>query len=614
MAKWKDGVEHGIYATARRWRDDCLLADGGLWSPAGTWSRDNVIALDTLFNGNEMLGEEGDFGDKFDAQIADATAEVRRLAAEMLAVHFLFTMSVTRRGKLAVINRVLNPLGESLARDSPLGQVLARGIGGPGVGFNTRRDLQYGFLVDFCKRAKAMGADALRATLDDPAATKEFADQTKRRWKREMRHILLHLLHPDQFERMSSGRHKRLIGEALGEFLPPDDAGDLDDDDRVLLIRNELEQRQIKGTWPKGYLDFYYAPLMGIWRTGAGEEEDRDGDGEGVSLIEALEWRKQAILYGPPGTSKTHRVNDLIGLLIRRAALRAWGAKAYFDATDRIEQLAHDRVDWLQLHPAYSYEDFVRGMRIVNGDTVYEPGALLSRVSTLATEAVEHPELAEIPWVMVLDEINRTDLSRLLGEAFSLLEPDMRGKTVGLPGLQGGKTEQIKMPDNLVIIGTMNLIDQSVEQIDFALRRRFHWHPCTFNRSLLLHIIYDRLADLGTPTKHLEREQLSSQLERFADRAVAVNALIAGIDELGEEYEIGHTIFADIARPLYQTIRGYSSVRSYYLWDSSGAMSPITDLWRFQLRPLLDQYLGSLPASDRRETIDTLYAALTTPP
>lgn len=611
MAKWKDGVEHGIYATAERWRDECLIADGGLWSPAGTWSQGNVVALDDLFNGNELLGE-GDFGDKFDAQIADATAEVRRLAAEMLAVHFLFTTSVTRKGKLTVINRVLAPLGESLARDSPIGQVMAHGIGGPGVGFNTRRDLQYGFLIDFCKRAKELGADALRATLDDPAVTKDFADQTQRRWKREMRHIVLHLLHPDHFERMSSGRHKRLIGEALGEFLPPD-VGELDDDDRVQVIRNELERREIKGTWPRGYLDFYYAPLMGIWRTGASEVEDHDDD-EGVTLIEALEWRKQAILYGPPGTSKTHRVNDLIGLLVRRAALRSWGAKDYFDSTDRIEQLAHDRVDWLQLHPAYSYEDFVRGMRIVNGDTVYEPGALLGRITALAREAVEHPELADIPWVMVLDEINRTDLSRLLGEAFSLLEPDMRGKTARLPGLQGGETEEITIPDNLVIIGTMNLIDQSVEQIDFALRRRFHWHPCTFNRDLLLHIVFERLADLGVPTKHLERDQLRSQLEHFGDRAVAVNAQIAGIDELGEEYEIGHTIFADIARPLYQTIRGYSSVRTYYLWDSSGAMAPIADLWRFQLRPLLDQYLGSLPAGDRRETIDTLYASLTERP
>lgn len=612
MARWKDGVKHDIYETAARWRDGCLLSDGGLWSPAGTWSQDNVVALDGLFNGNELLGE-GDFGDKFDTQLAAAAPEVRRLAAEMLAVHFLFTDSVTQQGKLAVINRVLAPISESLPADSPIGTVMAHGIGGPGVGFNTRRDLQYGFLIDFCKRAKELDTEALRVTLDDPTASKEFADQTERRWRREMRHIVLHLLHPEHFERISSGTHKRLIGEAFDEFLSAQSA-DLDNDDRVLLIRKALEDRSIKGSWPEGYLDFYYPPLMGIWRTGGSEEEDEDGGSEGVSLIEALEWRKQAILYGPPGTSKTHRVNDLIGLLIRRAALRAWGAKSYFDSTDRVEQLVRDRVEWLQLHPAYSYEDFVRGMRIVGGNTVYEAGVLLNRITELTHEARTDPELTEIPWVIVLDEINRTDLSRLLGEAFSLLEPDMRGKTVRLPGLQGGQTEEIAIPSNLVVIGTMNLIDQSIEQIDFALRRRFHWHPCRFNRELLVHIVGSRLGEFGTPAKHLERDQLWEQLEHFADRAVAINERIAAIDELGEEYEIGHTIFADIARPLHQTIRGYSNVRTYYLWDGSGAMAPVEDLWRFQLRPLLDQYLGSLPAGDRRETIDELYALLTKKP
>ncbi|MEJ7786745.1 MAG: AAA family ATPase [Solirubrobacteraceae bacterium] len=612
MAKWKDGVERGIYEVAARWRDECLLADGGLWSPAGTWSVESVTALDDLFNGNELRGD-GDFGDKFDAQIDDAPSEVRRLAAEMLAVHFLFTQSVTQEGKLKVINRVLAPLGETLGPASPMGELMAYGIGGPGAGFNMRRDLQFGYIVDFCLRLKKLDVDAARRTLADPTATKEFADQTQRRWKREMRHILLHLLHPDHFERMSSGTHKRLIAEAFAEFLPVD-TSDLDDEDRVLRIRRALEERNIAGSWPAGYMDFYSWPLEGIWRLGASEEEDEDADNEGVSLIEALEWRKQAILYGPPGTSKTYRIHDVIGLLIRRAALREWGAMTYFDSPEHVEQLVRDRVEWLQLHPAYSYEDFVRGMRIRDGNTVYEAGVLLNRITKLTEEAREDPTLTDIPWVIVLDEINRTDLSRLLGEAFSLLEPDMRGKTVSLPGLEGGAAENIAIPSNLVVIGTMNLIDQSVEQIDFALRRRFHWHPCRFNPQLLLHIIYKRLEEFGTAQKHLRRPQLRDQLEHFSNRAVAVNEQIAAIDELGEEYELGHTIFADIARPLHQTIRRYANVRSYYLWDTAGAMTPIEDLWRFQMRPLLDQYLGSLPAGDRRETIGNVYALLTAKP
>jgi len=611
MAQWKTGVESGIYDAAARWRETCLVGDGSLWSDAEIWTQANVDELDGLFNGNELLGADKSFGQKFDEQLEHGSDGARRLAAELLAVHFLFTESVSQAGKLAVINRVLGPLGESVSPDNEFGRLMAHGIGGPGVGFNTRRDLQISFLVDFTKRVKALGGSGARELLDDPGETRRFADRTKRKWRREMRHIVLHLLHPDHFERMSSGTHKLLIAEALAEFLPDDDV-DRDVDERILLIRRALEEQDIAGSWPRDYLDFYYRPLMGIWRGSA--QEDGGEDADGVSLIEALEWSNQAILYGPPGTGKTHRVRELIGLLIRRAALQAWGAKRYFESTERVERLVETRRDWLQLHPAYGYEDFVRGMRIEGGDTVYREGTLLHRINALSAEAAETPDLAEIPWVIVLDEINRTDLSRMLGEAFSLLEPDKRGATAVLPGLQGDAPTEIAIPARLFVIGTMNLIDQSVEQIDFAMRRRFHWHPCPFSRPMLLEIVDVRLRSLGTPRKHREQRALTEQLEVFADRAVAVNRRIAEIDELGEEYEIGHTIFADVARLLHRTISTYSNVRQSYLWDASGAMSPIEDLWRFQLRPLLEQYLASLPAGDRSTTIEDLHELLTAKP
>ena len=78
-----------------------------------------------------------------------------------------------------------------------------------------------------------------------------------------------------------------------------------------------------------------------------------------------------------------------------------------------------------------------------------------------------------LPWVLILDEINRTDLSRLLGEAFSAL--DDRDAQIDLPAVGGHAVDPFKLPDDLFLIGTMNTIDQSVEQLDFAMRRRFFW-------------------------------------------------------------------------------------------------------------------------------------------
>ena len=95
------------------------------------------------------------------------------------------------------------------------------------------------------------------------------------------------------------------------------------------------------------------------------------------------------------------------------------------------------------------------------------------------------PRSDRLPHVLILDEMNRTDLSRLLGECFSLLED--RNEPVHLPGIgQDGSAMQLRIPDDLFVIGTMNLIDQSIEQIDFALRRRFLWLLCPFDAEALV--------------------------------------------------------------------------------------------------------------------------------
>ena len=73
----------------------------------------------------------------------------------------------------------------------------------------------------------------------------------------------------------------------------------------------------------------------------------------------------------------------------------------------------------------------------------------------------------------------------MLGECFSLLEN--RNETVDLPARNSdGKGMTLHIPDDLFIIGTMNLIDQSIEQVDFALRRRFFWVPCLFDAEVLI--------------------------------------------------------------------------------------------------------------------------------
>jgi MrcB-like, N-terminal domain/AAA domain (dynein-related subfamily) len=167
------------------------------------------------------------------------------------------------------------------------------------------------------------------------------------------------------------------------------------------------------------------------------------------SVVELLRDKGQVIFYGPPGTGKT------------------------FVARKLMEYLAPERSrrEVVQFHPNYSYEDFVHGYRPVtreDGSLTYElkPGPLIRLASQVAGSPGEH--------VLLIDEINRGNLPKILGELLYLLE--YRNDEVVL--MYGRDDEdRFSLPKDLLIIGTMNTADRSIALIDAALRRRFHFVP-----------------------------------------------------------------------------------------------------------------------------------------
>jgi hypothetical protein len=159
-------------------------------------------------------------------------------------------------------------------------------------------------------------------------------------------------------------------------------------------------------------------------------------------IVDLLEDRKQAIFYGPPGTGKTRVALDL--------------AEAFAGTEDRVELI--------QFHPSYAYEDFVEGWRPTeDGNFKLKPGPL-RRLAKRAEEEESHN------FVLVIDEINRANLSKVLGELFFLFE--YRDRQVTLQYSE----ERFSLPKNLYILGTMNTADRSIALVDAALRRRFHFH------------------------------------------------------------------------------------------------------------------------------------------
>ena len=169
-----------------------------------------------------------------------------------------------------------------------------------------------------------------------------------------------------------------------------------------------------------------------------------------LQRIEALlEDKRQVIFQGPPGTGKTFVARKLAACLAG----------------------SPERVRLVQFHPSYAYEDFVQGFRpkLISGQPGFEltDGPLLA----MAKRARGNPDAKHF---LVIDEINRGNLSKVFGELYFLLEyRDVKMR------LQYSDSE-FSLPENLYIIGTMNTADRSIALVDLALRRRFHFvefHP-----------------------------------------------------------------------------------------------------------------------------------------
>ena len=191
-----------------------------------------------------------------------------------------------------------------------------------------------------------------------------------------------------------------------------------------------------------------------------------------TETLALLEQFGQVILSGPPGTGKT------------RLALHAAAASILGDPDAESLPIGEDfPFAFVQFHPSYNYEDFVRGIRVKtddNNNVVYET---VNRVfGDMAKRAAQKPQEKH---VLVIDEINRANVSAVLGELIYGLE--YRGKEVQTPYNVDGKTGLL-IPENLRIIGTMNTADRTIGQIDYAVRRRFAFVHCLPDDSVVKNI------------------------------------------------------------------------------------------------------------------------------
>ncbi|GIJ51651.1 hypothetical protein Val02_85370 [Virgisporangium aliadipatigenens] len=250
---------------------------------------------------------------------------------------------------------------------------------------------------------------------------------------------------------------------------------------------------------------------------------------------------RQGVFHGPPGTGKTH----VAELLARHLATSP----------------AH--VELTQFHPAYSYEDFIEGLRpqTSDGGLQYEvrPG-IFTRLCERAQQAPNET------FVMIIDEMNRGDLAAVFGELLYLLE--YRGKEVTLPYSQ----HRVSVPPNVFLLGTMNTADRSLAVLDFALRRRFNAFPLP-------------------PDERVLERWTKGRADSNAELALSLFRLIR--DRVGTDAPV-------------------SPGHSYWMTEALDAAAA-ERIWDYQLRPYLAEYWFEQPTELERLDADvrTLIAELT---
>lgn len=477
-----DNNQRRLLAAAEVVVEECLRKGLSAFAPGReVWTAQNIRDLHTLWAASEKQDGKG-FNANLELQIAGATDDQKLLMAEVLAFQLLPIARVMGHAKKRErVESALKLMQHPVEIPRVFDIAFAGGAFNPGVGMQSHINHAVTVVLDVLLAWTQLSNDDQQGALADPRRWRDVVMGADQGFPTQ-RYALLYLVHPGFFGPVVSTEHREqirsaFIGEIGGQF-----SDDADADLQAIMIA-----LQVKEGKP---IDLYDPAFEQRWKNRTASapadspmDEHPELDAEVLDprgftvadldlgglaaathldetwfrkLASALYRRGQIILHGPPGTGKTYVARAL---------------------AERLEKPG-STIKRIQFHPSYTYEDFFAGYRPVT-DAAGQLSFSLSRgpLREIADEARKNPD---VPHILMIDEINRANLSKVFGELYYLLE--YRNDAIDVlyagSGDDGGKS--FTLPPNVLIIGTMNTADRSIALLDSAMRRRFSFfelHP-----------------------------------------------------------------------------------------------------------------------------------------
>lgn len=550
------------YRVADLFRQRCLIDSRSLlWPDQAIWTVENLDVFWNAFVGNPDVSGDS-FISKLEKQLANESSSVHQIAADILVMYCLPVSSgkMGRDSKRNLIETVMAwKVGEQSGNAEwlEIEPAFAAGIADPGMFYMIAgRPWHVAYLLRFGRACRnRQQGDATKESTTE-LADEIFSEFTSGQLEVKAnvaagRHFLLHLLYPDEFENIASSDHKRRIFTTFAEESGVEPSTDVDDG--LFAIREFRE-----ATYGPESCHYYSPNIRVLWDNGNGKPPPPPPPPDTPPLVHSVEVlatkthldasllheiesllteKRQIIFEGPPGSGKTY-----VAELFAR-----WFTGQEPDGAPT----AH--VEIVQFHQSYGYEDFVQGIRPetnTQGQLTYNvrDGVFLE----LCRRAADEPEAK---FVLLIDEINRGNISRIFGELILLLE--YRDKRARLPYATGANP-YLTIPKNLYIIGTMNSADRSLAQVDYALRRRFYFvrfMPVEHGQAIVL--------DRWLQAQELDVTTRQHVLARF----VALNERVSA--HLSQDYQIGH---------------------SFFMHPKVGVPEGFDRIWTRAIHPLLEEY------------------------